>query len=205
MKTHSSHQATDPWPKLDKPALVGSHMRFNIGVSSRLVVEAAQRQFEYSTGQERDSSVKPKANLLEKAIAIATKAHAGQVDKGGAPYILHPLRVMMAVESIDEKIVAVLHDVVEDSGITLQDLAREGFSIKILTAIESVTKLENESRFDAAHRAAKNKIGRVVKIADNGYQPHHQPNRERLRTHQGIHGSTNHFGRIYLTKFSTHF
>ena len=74
---------------------------------------------------------------------------------------------MMAVETTDEKIVAVLHDVVEDSAITLQDLAREGFSMKILTAIESVTKLENESRFDAAHRAAKNKIGRVVKIADN--------------------------------------
>lgn len=167
MKNHSNQPTTDAWPKLDKPALVGRHMRFNIGVSSRLVVEAAQRQFEYSATEDKDSSANTIENMLEKAIAIAAKAHAGQVDKGGAPYILHPLRVMMAVKRIDEKIVAMLHDVVEDSAITLQDLAREGFSIKILTAIESVTKQENESRFDAAHRAAKNKIGRVVKIADN--------------------------------------
>lgn len=167
MTTQSNQQATDTWPKLDKPALVGSHIRFNIGVSSRLVVEAAQRQFEYCATKDNDSSAKPIEHMLEKAIAIATKAHAGQVDKGGEPYILHPLRVMMAVESIDEKIVAVLHDVVEDSDITLQDLAREGFPMKILTPLASVTKLENESRIDAAHRAAKNKIGRVVKLADN--------------------------------------
>ena len=53
-------------------------------------------------------------STLERAIAIAAKAHAGQVDKAGAPYVLHPLRIMLRKSSIDERIVAVLHDVCED-------------------------------------------------------------------------------------------
>lgn len=106
-------------------------------------------------------------STLEKAIEIAAKAHAGQIDKGGAPYILHPLRVMMALKTTDEKIVGVLHDVPEDTDIGFVELAQEGFSEDILTALRSVTKLENESRIEAAHRAAKNRIGRKVKLADN--------------------------------------
>ncbi|MDO8075149.1 hypothetical protein O3299_26745 [Janthinobacterium sp. SUN176] len=67
---------------------------------------------------------------LERAIEIAAATHAGQTDKGGAPYILHPLRVMLRVAPGAQQIVAVLHDVVEDSDgkITFDDLAREGFS-----------------------------------------------------------------------------
>src|SRR5262245_45562627 len=76
---------------------------------------------------------------LETAIRIAVTAHAGQKDKGGAPYITHPLRLMAAVESDDAKIVAVLHDVVEDTSVTLDDLRREGFSDKLLAAVACVT------------------------------------------------------------------
>ncbi|MBP3997048.1 HD domain-containing protein [Pseudomonas koreensis] len=103
---------------------------------------------------------------LERAIAIAATAHAGQVDKGGAPYILHPLKVMLRMSSLEERIVAVLHDVVEDCGISLEDLRKEGFSEVVLSAIESVTKVPGESYEDFVERAAQNPIGRVVKLAD---------------------------------------
>jgi (p)ppGpp synthase/HD superfamily hydrolase len=71
---------------------------------------------------------------LERAIALAAKAHEGQYDKGGAAYILHPLRVMARVTTPEQRIVAVLHDVLEDTP-TLSDLAREGFPLKILAAL----------------------------------------------------------------------
>ena len=103
---------------------------------------------------------------LERAIAIAATAHAGQVDKGGAPYILHPLKVMLRMSNLEERIVAVLHDVVEDCGISLEDLRKEGFSEEVLSAIESVTKVPGESYEDFVERAAQNPIGRVVKLAD---------------------------------------
>jgi len=103
---------------------------------------------------------------LERAIAIAATAHAGQLDKGGAPYILHPLKVMLRMTSLEERIVAVLHDVVEDCGISFDDLRKEGFSEDVLTAIESVTKVPGESYEDFVDRAAQNPIGRVVKLAD---------------------------------------
>ncbi|WP_025111322.1 HD domain-containing protein [Pseudomonas sp. H1h] len=103
---------------------------------------------------------------LERAIALAATAHAGQMDKGGSPYILHPLKVMLRMSSLEERIVAVLHDVVEDCGISLDDLRKEGFSEEVLTAIESVTKVPGESYEDFVERAAQNPIGRVVKLAD---------------------------------------
>lgn len=103
---------------------------------------------------------------LERAIAIAATAHAGQVDKGGAPYILHPLKVMLRMTTLEERIVAVLHDVVEDCEISLDDLRKEGFSEEVLSAIESVTKAPGESYEDFVERAAQNPIGRVVKLAD---------------------------------------
>ena len=103
---------------------------------------------------------------LERALASAATAHAGQVDKGGAPYILHPLKVMLRMNSLEERIVAVLHDLVEDCGVSLDDLRKEGFSEEVLTAIESVTKVPGESYEDFVERAAQNPIGRVVKLAD---------------------------------------
>ena len=104
---------------------------------------------------------------LERAIEIAAAAHAGQIDKAGHPYILHPLRVMLRVSTEHERMSAVLHDVVEDTPVTFEQLAREGFPQEVLLAIEALTKRPGESRLQAAERAAVNPIARVVKLADN--------------------------------------
>lgn len=104
---------------------------------------------------------------LERAISLAADAHAGQVDKAGQPYILHPLRVMLRVDTDEERIAAVLHDIVEDTPITLEHLAQEGFSDAILKAVEALTKLPGENRLEAAARAAENEIACAVKLADN--------------------------------------
>lgn len=104
--------------------------------------------------------------MLNKAIEIARIAHEGQVDKGGQPYITHPLRVMNNVETVEEKIVAVLHDSVEDSDLTLEDLRTEGFSDLIVDAIAAITKGEGEKRQDYLNRVMNNQIALRVKIAD---------------------------------------
>lgn len=106
-------------------------------------------------------------STLERAIEIAVAAHTGQRDKGGEPYILHPLRVMLQMQSEEERIVAVLHDVVEDSPYTFQDLLADGFSQSVVAALEALTKLPGESRLEAAQRAARNPLARTVKLADN--------------------------------------
>lgn len=106
-------------------------------------------------------------STLERAIAIAADAHAGQVDKAGAPYVLHPLRMMLRVSSLDERIVAVLHDVCEDCpGWTFERLANEGFAEHIIEALRAVTKRDGETYEDFVRRAATNPIGRRVKLAD---------------------------------------
>ena len=103
---------------------------------------------------------------LEKAIEVAASAHAGQVDKAGQPYILHPLRVMLQVSGLHERIAAVLHDVVEDTDLTLENLAGEGFPEDVISAIEALTKRDGETRIQAAERAAAHPIALVVKMAD---------------------------------------
>ena len=118
---------------------------------------------------------------LEKAIKIAVEAHTGQVDKGGNPYILHPLRVMLSLNTEEERIVGVLHDVVEDcEGWTWQRLQDEGFSADIIQALQSVSKTpEEEAEYrrlsegekldhylEFVSRAKTNKIGREVKLSD---------------------------------------
>lgn len=104
---------------------------------------------------------------LENAIAIAATAHAGQVDKAGQPYILHPLKVMFRVDGEDERMAAVLHDVVEDTPVTIEELISDGFAKPVIDAVIALTKLPGESRMDAALRAAVDPIARVVKLADN--------------------------------------
>jgi GTP diphosphokinase / guanosine-3',5'-bis(diphosphate) 3'-diphosphatase len=104
---------------------------------------------------------------LERAIEIAARAHANQVDKAGEPYILHPIQVMLRVSGTEARIAAVLHDVVEDSAFTIEDLRKEGFSTTVLEAVAALTKEDGESRLEAALRAAKNEIARIVKLADN--------------------------------------
>lgn len=103
---------------------------------------------------------------IERAIEIAALAHRGQIDKAGQPYILHPLRVMLACESKAARIVAVLHDVIEDTDWTLDALRKEGASANVLAALDTVTKRKGESYSGFIERAAQNPIGREVKIAD---------------------------------------
>ena len=104
---------------------------------------------------------------LERAIEIAVQAHKGAIDKDGSPYILHPLAVMHNLDTDDEKIVAVLHDVVEDTKWTFEKLLGEGFSVTVVDALRSVTKQgDGEDYFDFIQRAKKNPLGRRVKIAD---------------------------------------
>ena len=105
---------------------------------------------------------------LQRAIEIALEAHKGALDKGGNPYILHPLRLMLQMDSEEEMIVAVLHDVVEDSEKwSFDKLHKEGFSKKIINSLRSVTKEnENEDYEKFIDRSVKDKIGRKVKMAD---------------------------------------
>lgn len=104
--------------------------------------------------------------LLNKAIALAAKAHSGQVDKGGHPYILHPLRVMLNCESEQARICAVLHDVIEDTPITLKDLKEDGFTDDILVALDCLTRRKDESYDDFIGRVVQNEIACQVKLAD---------------------------------------
>ena len=103
---------------------------------------------------------------LEKAIAIATEAHKGKTDRYGAPYILHPLRVMSRVDTDTEKTVAILHDVVEDTKWTFNDLRREGFPEAIVAALDCLTKRKGETYESLIDRAAANPLARRVKLAD---------------------------------------
>ena len=104
---------------------------------------------------------------LERAIEIAAGAHAGQFDKAGQPYILHPLRVMLRMTSAHQRMAAVLHDVVEDTPVSLAQLVAEGFAPEVVAAVDALTKRPGESRIDAARRAAADPVARQVKLADN--------------------------------------
>lgn len=104
--------------------------------------------------------------LLEKALQIAIKAHAGQVDKVGVPYVFHPIRVSCKCVTDEEKIVALLHDVIEDTGVTIDYLLSKGFSRKIVDAILSVTRNDGESYEDFIRRCGLNSIGKEVKLHD---------------------------------------
>ena len=103
---------------------------------------------------------------LNEAIELATRAHAGQTDKAGADYIAHPLRVMENCVSSDAKIVAVLHDVVEDSGTTLDDLRALNFAPQIVAAIALLTKSGDIEYSMYIQKIKNNALAREVKIAD---------------------------------------
>ena len=104
--------------------------------------------------------------LINKAKELATLHHKGQTDKAGKPYIQHPLRLMEAVNSTNEKIVAVLHDIVEDTDISFEDLRDEGFSQTIIEALRCVTKLDGENYEDFIERISHNRLAITVKLAD---------------------------------------
>ena len=105
--------------------------------------------------------------LLSKAINLAMQAHAGQVDKAGMPYIGHVMRVMQAGKTIDEKIVGVLHDVVEDTTWTFDALLAEGFPVHIVDALRCVTKLSDDEPYESfINRVKTNPLAVAVKIND---------------------------------------
>ena len=103
---------------------------------------------------------------LEDAIQLAVEAHRGQRDRHGHPYILHPLRVMFRLETETDRIVGVLHDVIEDTSYTEDDLRKMGYSEEILKALDSVTRREGEAYEEFVLRSKANSIGRRVKLAD---------------------------------------
>src|SRR4051794_37502988 len=103
---------------------------------------------------------------LKDAIALATEAHRGQVDKSGQPYILHPIRVMLRCQTEPQRIAAVLHDVVEDTGRTFDDLRGLGYPEEVIKALDCLTKRDGEAYEAFVERAASDPIARVVKIAD---------------------------------------
>lgn len=105
-------------------------------------------------------------DLLEHAMITAAGAHMGQVDKGGQPYILHPVRVMLQCGSLEEKAVALLHDVLEDTPLTAADLAGAGFPGEIVEAVVCLTKSRGEEYAAYIERVCKNRLAAAVKLAD---------------------------------------
>ena len=104
--------------------------------------------------------------LPGRAIALASAAHLGQFDRAGEPYILHPLRVMSRAATADERMVAVLHDVVEDTPWTLAQLANEGFPPHVITALDALTRRKGESYEDFIERIALVPLAARVKLLD---------------------------------------
>ena len=103
---------------------------------------------------------------LEKALALALRAHQGQMDKSGLPYILHPIRLMMRVEDPQAKVVALLHDVLEDSDMTENDLQNAGFDKQIIEAVVCLTKTPSIDYMEYIRRIKKNSLATQVKLVD---------------------------------------
>ena len=106
--------------------------------------------------------------MLGKMIVLATNAHAGQFDKGGRPYILHPLAVMQLTGSDDEEVlaVAVLHDVVEDCNETWEGLIKAGATENVVLAVMALTKMPGQTYSEYKEAVKANKIATLVKMAD---------------------------------------
>ena len=107
-----------------------------------------------------------KQSQSEKAYKIAKRAHLGQVDKAGEDYIEHPEKVASFVKTDEEKAVAYLHDVIEDTELTLEDLYEYGFSKEVLEAVDIITKKRGENYQSYLNSVKKNKLARAVKLAD---------------------------------------
>jgi hypothetical protein len=103
---------------------------------------------------------------LERAIEIAARRHAGQTDKQGLPYILHPLRVMQRVQGDVARMVAVLHDTIEDTGLTADELRAEGFSEEVVAGVVAVTHTKGESYADYVVRCSRSDAARQAKLGD---------------------------------------
>jgi (p)ppGpp synthase/HD superfamily hydrolase len=104
--------------------------------------------------------------LIETSLTIALRAYAGKVDKAGREYILHPLRVMAKMKTDEEMSAALLHDVLEDSEITAEELHTEGIPAQVVEAVQYLSKHENEDYQDFVARLKKNELAAKVKLAD---------------------------------------
>jgi (p)ppGpp synthase/HD superfamily hydrolase len=105
-------------------------------------------------------------STLARAIALASEAHLDQREKSGAPYILHPIRVMLRMDTEAEMMVAILHDVIEDTPWTFDQLRQEGFSEEVIEALDCVTRRSTETYAEFVDRARHNPLARKVKLAD---------------------------------------
>ena len=103
---------------------------------------------------------------LDEALCLVANHFRGVVDKSGKPYVLHCIRVMMGVESLDAKMVAVMHDLVEDTPMTLEQLRAKGFSDQVLEGVDLVTHRDDVSYADYIAAIKKNAIATQVKLAD---------------------------------------
>ncbi|CAM4340117.1 GTP pyrophosphokinase [Paenibacillus tarimensis] len=103
---------------------------------------------------------------LAKAIALAASAHEGQTDRGGSPYVFHPIRLMLRAVTGEEQIIAVLHDTIEDTSLTLDDLRKEGFSDSVVEAVDSLSRREEEDYDTFILRIKQNPLASRVKILD---------------------------------------
>jgi (p)ppGpp synthase/HD superfamily hydrolase len=108
----------------------------------------------------------PRTFTLDDAIQLARRAHEGQLDKSGRPYIAHPLRVMGQLKGEHERMAAVLHDVVEDTEVTLDDLTALGCPEDVLAAVAAISKHPGEPQADYLSRVMANPIALTVKRAD---------------------------------------
>ena len=103
---------------------------------------------------------------VSKALEIATRAHRGQLDKAGEPYINHPKAVARMLGTEEAQTVALLHDVIEDTNVTLDDLKEAGFSDNIITAVDCLTHRDGEKREEYIMRVSRNPLATMVKLAD---------------------------------------
>ncbi len=103
---------------------------------------------------------------IERAIGLAVEAHRGQKDRNARPYILHPLTLMMKMDTEVEMMTGVLHDVVEDTDWTLDRLKAEGFPPEVVEAVDALSKREGESYDDYIERLSRNPLAVKVKVAD---------------------------------------
>ena len=109
-----------------------------------------------------------RGEMLDRMLVIATNAHAGQFDRGGAPYILHPLRVMSFLKTTDEELqcIALGHDVIEDTRVTYRDLADAGISTRVMDGIRALTKVPGETLEEYKARVFANPDAMQVKLCD---------------------------------------
>ena len=106
------------------------------------------------------------SQYLHKAITIACEAHQGQSSINGEPYILHPLRLLIKAKSNEERIIAILHDVIEKTNISLADLKNKGFDQNIISSIDSLSRRRSESYIEYIERLMQNKISVKIKLLD---------------------------------------